>query len=144
MSVGKLIDLDDRLGKCIGLDDRLGKLIGIDHGLKRVGIAISDENRDFVWTREVAQTSIVHKVLKELIENEGPVGIVVGMPYMLDGREGEQCVAVRKFIQELKEYWPGKVFLFDERMSTRIVKVLYNSDSDSDVARCILESFLGL
>lgn len=119
-----------------------GILIGIDHGLKRVGIAVSDENQEFAWPRPIIPTNLIHDTLKAMVAEMNVVGIVVGMPFMLDGIEGEQCKVVHAFLDDLRTYIDRDIFTVDERMSSRIVESLYNTTDDSYVAALILETFM--
>jgi putative holliday junction resolvase len=119
-----------------------GILIGLDHGSRRIGIAVSDEGQEFVWPRPIIPTQSAHAILQEMISDLNPVGIVIGMPFMLDGTEGEQCNAVRHFILELEAYYNSDIFIIDERMSSKIAKSLYHTENDSYAAITILEIFI--
>ncbi|HRF94397.1 MAG TPA: Holliday junction resolvase RuvX, partial [Aggregatilineales bacterium] len=69
-----------------------GKLLGLDHGLKRIGVAVCDEMRIIareitIITRQSKQEDF-EKIAK-IAQEQGVVGIVVGIPLDLDRVEGE-------------------------------------------------------
>lgn len=119
-----------------------GVLIGLDHGLKRIGVAVSDVQQEFVWPRPIIATHAAHPILQDMISHLSPVGIVIGMPFMLDGMEGEQCKLVRDFMLEIQKYSNIPIFIVDERMSSKIAKSLYHTENDSYSAVTILEAFI--
>lgn len=58
-----------------------GKLLAIDYGGRRIGLALSDRDRNWSspWTTMDNHTSI-YQQLKQLIQQEAVAGIVVGLP----------------------------------------------------------------
>lgn len=75
------------------------KILGIDYGTKRVGLAISDENKGFAFPYSVLDNndSLINKIL-EIKEKEGVESIVVGDP-------GENLLKkeVMDFVKKLEE-----------------------------------------
>lgn len=118
------------------------RIIAIDHGSKKCGIAVSDYPYDFIWPKDVVPTKVIHDYLRDMISEYNIEDIVIGMPYMLNGSEGEQCQSVKKFMQEINTYFDKNIHKVDERMTSVMAKKLYDSDLDSSVAAIILEIFL--
>lgn len=98
-----------------------GRLLAIDHGKVRLGLAVSDRERRIAsplqtYTRRDAEQDA--RFFKKLIEDEEIVRFVVGLPVHLDGREGDQAKAARKFGQWLTETTGLACVFWDERFST--------------------------
>ncbi|MDR0803818.1 MAG: Holliday junction resolvase RuvX [Rickettsiales bacterium] len=77
---------------------RAGLIIGIDWGVRRIGLAVSDERQEFAFPKKIInhQSEIIN-----FIKSERPVGIVVGLPLHGDGTDSETTAAVRKFAADL-------------------------------------------
>lgn len=98
-----------------------GKYLGIDYGDKRVGIAVSDFNKEIAFPRDFLE----YKSLKGLInqisdicEDEQIVKIILGLPIHMDGTFGERAEKTMKFFNKLKESLNINIEYFDERLST--------------------------
>lgn len=131
---------------------RTGRILGIDWGKHRTGVAVSDENRDFVFVRPVivvkdSDMSIVQQVV-DIAEKEKVVGIVIGLPLFSDGTESETTKLVKSFAKLLSEYTNLPIAFIDESFSSvtaqeymgkaSIKDIKQNLDSAS--ARIILEN----
>ena len=100
----------------------LGRVLGIDYGDRRVGTAVSDENRIFAQTLSTIQRKRngdgqVVDSLRELISKHHITEIVVGWPLRLNGREGIQTQKVGQFIR-LLDHFKLPIHRWDERLST--------------------------
>ena len=85
---------------------RAGRIIGIDWGLRRCGVAVSDENRSFVFVRPQIvvkdQDELVQNVLGIIAEDKIS-GIVIGLPLYSDGSESETTKMVRDFAKDFHD-----------------------------------------
>ncbi|MBU0577542.1 Holliday junction resolvase RuvX [Patescibacteria group bacterium] len=99
-----------------------GKYLGIDFGDKRVGIAISDFNKEISFPRdflEYKSTRGLITEIKKLCEEEQITKIVLGLPIQMDGTFGERAIETQKFFDKLKKHLQGiDIDFFDERLST--------------------------
>ncbi len=98
-----------------------GKLLGVDLGQVRIGLAISDPDRKIAfpletWTRRGTERDAQH--FRELIQEEGVVGLVVGLPMHTDGREGAKAAEARAFGKWLGKTTGLPVAYWDERFTT--------------------------
>ena len=130
---------------------KTGKILAIDWGEKRIGLAVSDPEQKFVFTRPAVNT--IDNV-QCTIDNEDVVGIVIGLPLRLDGTESETTKKVREFAEQLSIVnCTLPIILFDESLTShaaseydgdrkRHKKQLSNLDSES--AKILLENFLKL
>jgi putative Holliday junction resolvase len=62
----------------------MGKALALDFGLKRTGLALSDESRIFAFGHSTVESKDLVSVLKLLIPNEKVSTIVLGKPKRLD------------------------------------------------------------
>ncbi len=98
----------------------MGKYLGIDHGDRRIGLAISNEDKNFVFPRdniENDKTTIIY--LKDLVISEDIEKIVVGLPISLKGEDTGQTKKVRAFIEQLRNQLTIEIVEEDERFSTQ-------------------------
>jgi putative holliday junction resolvase len=133
-----------------------GKYLGIDFGDKRVGIAVSDFNKEIAFPRDFLE----YKSLKGLIgqigkicEEDQVVKIILGLPVNMDGTFGERALKTLQFFNKLKESIKNiSVECFDERLSTEYaVKALHaqgikaksqKGKRDSLSAQIVLQNYL--
>lgn len=103
-------------------------LIGVDLGDKTLGIAISDGRRKIATAlKTIHRTAFVKDVNKliELIEEFNVGGIIMGMPYNMNGSEGERCKITREFVRRFGDMCETPVVLWDERCTTKAVTQLF-------------------
>jgi putative Holliday junction resolvase len=98
-----------------------GRLAALDYGSVRVGVAITDPDQRFVsplenYTRRNEQLDLAW--LKQLVEQERVVGLIVGLPVHLSGNESEKSREVRQFVAWLQPHMSVPILLFDERFTT--------------------------
>ncbi len=99
-----------------------GLLLGIDWGEIRTGLAVSDEERILAsplttLTQRRGKRFPVAALL-DIIEAHHPVGVVLGLPYGLDGGETESTIRVRQLAARLEPKVPVPIELWDERLTT--------------------------
>lgn len=134
---------------------RAGRIIGIDWGLRRCGVAISDENRGFVFVRPQIyiknQDELIQNIL-QIILAEKFVGIVVGLPVREDGSESDTTKMVREFAGSLSNKTDLPIIFVPENLTSMaaqeeigrksISKIKQELDSVS--AKIILENAISL
>lgn len=98
------------------------RILAIDYGLKRIGLALSDESQilasalpTLMAERETAKT--IDKLLAIIGEHEIEE-IVIGMPFHLSGKLGLQADEVKHFASELEKRCKIKITLWDERLTS--------------------------
>ena len=98
------------------------RLIGIDPGGKRIGIAISDENKIVAtpYTTLIKEnyTSLVSQIKKIINENQID-GIVIGNPINMDGSEGPSSQSAKDLAKNLSKDITENITLWDERLSSQ-------------------------
>ena len=98
------------------------RLIGIDPGGKRIGIALSDENK-IVAT---PYTTIIKENYKDLVDQIQKIvreydidGIVIGNPINMDGTEGPASQSAKDLAKNLSKDITENITLWDERLSSQ-------------------------
>ena len=102
--------------------DKKSRLMGIDPGRKRVGIAISDENKIIATPYSTLIKNKYSEVLKEIIKifNENQIkGIVVGNPINMDGASSQSSQSAKDLAINLSKDVTENVTLWDERLSSQ-------------------------
>ena len=97
------------------------RLMGLDLGTKTIGVAVSDLSRTIATARTTLKRTKLSRdieALRALIEGEGVVGIVVGLPVNMDGSEGPRAQSARDTAANLARALALPVALWDERWST--------------------------
>ena len=99
----------------------MGKIIAIDFGLKRTGIAISDDAGMFAFGLETVDSSQLMIRLKELVTKEGVSTVVVGLPKRLNNEESHITQNVELLAEAIrKEINSVIVELYDERFTSKM------------------------
>ena len=98
------------------------RLMGIDPGKKRVGIAISDENKIVATPYKTLirnnYTELLSGIKKIFVENQID-GIVVGNPINMDGSEGSSSQSAKDLAINLSKDITKNITLWDERLSSQ-------------------------
>ena len=98
------------------------RLMGIDPGRKRIGVAISDENKIIATPYTTLIKNKYSEFLKEIIKifNENQIkGIVVGNPINMDGSFSQSSQSAKDLAINLSKDVTENVTLWDERLSSQ-------------------------
>ena len=134
---------------------RVGCIIGLDWGLRRCGVAVSDEKRDFVFVRPQisvkTQDELIQYVLN-MVSVDKIVGVVVGLPLYADGSDSDTTKMVREFAKILESKTDLPIIFIEENLTSTaaqeeigrksITKIKQELDSVS--AKIILENAVAL
>ena len=113
-----MLDIEDFKKKL----PKKSRLMGIDPGGKRVGIAISDENKIIATPYTTLIKNKYSDFVKELIEivNENKImGIVIGNPINMDGSSSQSSQSARDLAINLSKDITENITLWDERLSSQ-------------------------
>ena len=112
-----MLDIDVFIEK----NKKKSRLIGIDPGGKRIGIAISDENKIVAtpYTTLIKENypNLVSQIKKIINENQID-GIVIGNPINMDGSEGPSSQSAKDLAKNLSKDITENITLWDERLSS--------------------------
>ncbi|MES2121920.1 MAG: Holliday junction resolvase RuvX [Chlamydiota bacterium] len=135
----------------------MGRIVGIDFGTARIGLAITDEMRIITQplatiqaAKNVKQT--VELIAKELERFKKIDTIVVGLPLLLSGKEGDMASLAKAFGAAVEKRMGVPVVYWDERLtSSQVDRMLRDSDvsrkkratlSDQLAAAAILQNYM--
>ena len=113
-----MLDIEDFKKKL----PKKSRLMGIDPGGKRVGIAISDENKIIATPYTTLIKNKYSDFVKELIEivNENQIkGIIVGNPINMDGSSSQSSQSARDLATNLSKDVTENITMWDERLSSQ-------------------------
>jgi len=97
------------------------RILAIDYGVKRIGIALSDELKmiaqplEFIPAEPFA--AFVAR-LTELVQEKEVELILVGMPRNMNGSYGTAALKVEEFVAALKSAVPVPIKTWDERLTS--------------------------
>ena len=98
------------------------RLIGIDPGGKRIGIALSDENKIVAtpYTTIIKENyrGLVDQI-KKIVKEYNIDGIVIGNPINMDGTEGPSSQSAKDLAKNLSKDITENITLWDERLSSQ-------------------------
>ena len=101
--------------------DRKSRLMGIDPGKKRIGIAISDENKIIAtpYTTLIKNDySIFLKEVKKIISDNDIKGVVIGNPLNMDGSSSSSSQSAKDLAINLSKDITQYITMWDERLSS--------------------------
>jgi putative Holliday junction resolvase len=99
-------------------------LLGLDLGTKTIGLARADRALMFAAPLETIRRSKFTQDAERLIaiiEAEEIGGLVLGLPFNMDGTEGPRCQSTRQFATNLLAKIDIPLAFWDERLSTQAV-----------------------
>lgn len=98
------------------------RILAIDYGLKRIGLAITDERNVIALPLTTVLSGKSHKEsianIKRATAAYAIGSIVIGLPLLPNGKEGEMSEKVRSFAKTLQEFFPASIHFFDERFTS--------------------------
>jgi putative holliday junction resolvase len=116
------------------------KVMALDYGSARTGVAVSDPTG--VIARPLCVIERVRSdaglaALVQLVHDEDPEQVIVGLPLTLAGEHGEQARETEAFVERLRGAVTSPIETFDERFTS----VLAGGD-DARAAAHLLSSYL--
>lgn len=131
-----------------------GRLLCIDHGIKRIGLAVSDLSQ--MVAREL---TVIHRKSKQedfarinqIAGEQQAVAIVIGMPYNDHIEPGvySQADTVKLWAERFAETMSLPIIFWDEQLTSEDAKILarqqkrkHDQPIDDLAARVILQSYL--
>ena len=132
----------------------MSRIVAIDFGLKRTGIAVTDEMKMIASPLETIDTHNLFPFLKDYFSKNNVEKIILGFPKDVD-ENAQIVIAIKKiFIKLKKEFKDKEIILHDERYTSKISSYLIKSNNlkkkersdkrllDRVSACIILQSFL--
>jgi putative Holliday junction resolvase len=99
----------------------MGKVLALDYGMKRIGIAITDELRIIASPLTTVDTPKIWEFLTQLLNKDKIDCFVLGEPRRLNNEISDTTEKVYAFKKLLEAKFPDKtVYLLDERFTSKI------------------------
>lgn len=104
------------------------KYLAVDYGDKRVGIAVSDREKKYSFSRGYLENNKdLLKNLLKLVKEENIEKIILGHPLNLNSEKTIQTLKVEEFSNKLRGFLTGNSFeaeiiFFDERFTSSIAQ----------------------
>jgi putative Holliday junction resolvase len=99
----------------------MGRILALDFGLKRTGIAITDEMNIIASGLKTIDSKILMEELKQIFSKNKVSTIVLGEPKRLDGSDSHITENVRLLFDHLKKTFPTmEVVKYDERFTSKM------------------------
>jgi|TARA_B110000240_G_scaffold3614_1_gene4110 putative Holliday junction resolvase len=113
-----MLDIEDFKKKL----DKKSRLMGIDPGRKRIGIAISDENKivatPYTTIIKNKYSDFIDEI-KKIIEDNQIKGIVIGNPINMNGSPSQSSQSAKDLAINLSKDVTENITLWDERLSSQ-------------------------
>lgn len=135
----------------------MGRLLGIDHGLARIGLAVSDANGIIATELMILERKSKREdfaTLNRIAQQEGVVGVVVGIPFSDadfddDADVHTQADTVRLWIQRFAATTELPIIEWDETLTSDDARDMAQRQGrsprqaiDDIAARLMLQSYL--
>ena len=123
------------------------KVVALDYGAARTGVAVSDPTGTLARPLAVverARTDAGLARLAELIREQAPERVVVGLPLTLRGERGSQVAETEQFVDALRRVASVPAESFDERFTTTLAHASPSAAAPDDAraAAHLLQSYL--
>ncbi len=96
-------------------------IAGLDLGEKTIGVAVSDVFGSVATPLETIRRKkfgVDAAALIAILEGRQIGGLILGMPFNMDGSEGPRCQSTRAFARNLSRLIDTPIGFWDERLST--------------------------
>ena len=99
----------------------MARILAIDYGLKRTGIAITDEMQLIASGLTTIPSETVLAFLKDYFSKEKVEKVIIGEPKQMDGTPSESAVIIEKFIVLFQKEFPQMPLdRVDERFTSKM------------------------
>jgi len=82
------------------------RIIAIDYGMKRTGLAVTDELQLIANPLDTVETGKLFEFLQKYIAENNVQEIVVGLPMRMHGEVGQLETEIQKFIANINQNFP--------------------------------------
>lgn len=97
------------------------RILAIDYGIKRTGIAVTDELQIIASGLTTIPTETIFTFLNDYFDKEKVAKILVGEPKQMNGMPSESTPIIEKFVADFKEKFPSiPLIRVDERFTSKM------------------------
>jgi putative Holliday junction resolvase len=99
----------------------MSRILAIDYGLKRTGIAVTDELQIIASGLTTVSSEIAISFLKDYFSKENVSKVLIGEPKQMNGLASESTPIIEKFVSDFKTTFPEmQVVRVDERFTSKM------------------------
>lgn len=99
----------------------MSRIIAIDYGIKRTGIAVTDDFQIIASGLTTVASDAVLSFLDTYFKTENVSTVLVGKPKQMNGQPSESAVIIDNFITKFKNKFPNMpVLRVDERFTSKM------------------------
>jgi putative Holliday junction resolvase len=97
------------------------RILSIDYGLKRTGIAVTDELQIIASGLTTIPSDTAIAFLKDYFSKENVSKVLIGEPKQMNGQPSESAPIIEKFVAQFQKNFPDiKVERADERFTSKM------------------------
>ncbi|MDB4075213.1 MAG: Holliday junction resolvase RuvX [Crocinitomicaceae bacterium] len=99
----------------------MSKILSIDFGLKRTGLAITDDAKMFAFGLDTVESKVLMDKITSLVKDEKVDEIVIGLPKRLNNEDSHVTENVRLLKEAVQNKFPLLIVaLLDERFTSKM------------------------
>lgn len=99
----------------------MSKILALDFGLKRTGLALTDDEKMFAFGLETVNSNVLMQRIGELIESEEVDELVLGLPKRLNNQDSHITQNVLLLKDAIEKNFPSLgIHLLDERFTSKM------------------------
>ena len=97
------------------------RILAIDYGIKRTGIAVTDELQIIASGLTTIPSDTIISFLKDYFSKENVSTVLIGEPKQMNGLPSESAPIIEKFVETFSVEFPQmKVIRVDERFTSKM------------------------
>lgn len=97
------------------------RILALDYGLKRTGIAVTDELQIIASGLTTVPSETIISFLKDYFAKEDVIKVLIGEPKQMNGQPSESTPVIEKFVAEFKTNFPDIIVeRVDERFTSKM------------------------
>ncbi len=99
----------------------MARILAIDYGMKRCGIAVTDELQIIATALTTVESPKIMEFLKQYFLKEKVEKVVIGEPKDLRGNDTHGTAPVKKFVEKFQQIFPNmELKMVDERFTSKM------------------------
>lgn len=99
----------------------MARILAIDYGIKRTGIAVTDELQIIASGLTTIPSETAITFLKDYFSKENVAKVLIGEPKQMNGQPSESAEIIEKFVTKFQQEFPDmKVERADERFTSKM------------------------
>ncbi|MGV3696548.1 Holliday junction resolvase RuvX [Flavobacterium sp.] len=97
------------------------RILAIDYGIKRTGLAVTDELQIIASGLTTVPSETAIAFLKDYFSKEDVIKVLIGEPRQMDGTPSESTSVIEKFVSDFKATFPEmQIVRVDERFTSKM------------------------